>query len=161
MSGQGITDRWNNRRNYWISRMQKRKTPRPTHPPASQAVAPVAIIPVLPPVNVHGGAPSATSAVEAQSPPGSPLAELSPRFACQGDESEGRLLSPTRGQADLVANDLKKPWKFADVVHQIEPRQRTNRIPLAPTTSVHLFVRPNNRGYIEEVSRISRRRLHY
>ena len=95
------------------------------------------------------------------SPLQSPLAELSPRFACQGDESREIQLSPTKGQADFIATDLQGSWKFADTAFQQEPMPEWSRVPLAPTTSVSVFVRPDDNGRIEEVGRKLEKSLRY
>jgi hypothetical protein len=84
----------------------------------------------------------------ARSPAQSPLLELSPRLACHSDDNHA-LLSPTRGEIDAIADDLKAPWKFADVIFQ---RETVERVPLAPPMSVYLLVRPDENGTIEEVS---------
>jgi hypothetical protein len=84
----------------------------------------------------------------ARSPAQSPLLELSPRLACRTDGYHA-LLSPTRGEVDAIADDLNAPWKFADVIFQ---KKTLGTVPLAPTLSVYLLVRPDENGTIEEVS---------
>ncbi|KAH6643789.1 kinase-like domain-containing protein [Boeremia exigua] len=79
----------------------------------------------------------------------SPLAELSPRFTCQSDKYENVSLSPTKGQVEFIAADLDVPWKFADVLSQQDP-MTVDRVPLAPPTSVCLFVRTDEDDRIEE-----------
>lgn len=102
-------------------------------------------LPALPALTVPFAPPAP------QSPPQSPLAERSPRLVCQGDYDI--LISPTRGQADFVATNLKNSWKFANVIHQDEPSHIPNRRPLAPTTSICLYVRPDDDGQIVDVGR--------
>ena len=111
-------------------------------PPQALTAGPPAAIHIVPP----------TVAPKATSPLQSPLAELSPRFVCQADETADILMSPTKGQADSIAHDLNAPWRFADVVHQEETSEINGRFKLAPMTSVCLFVRPGADGHIEEVS---------
>lgn len=67
---------------------------------------------------------------------------------CESDNNGGILLSPTRGQADFIANDLQGLWKFADVIYQVEPEGSAS---LDPSKSAHLFVRSGDNGIIEDV----------
>ncbi len=155
LDGQAIADRWriSGRK---LSKLRKMATV------AAQAIPPLAA-PVGQPANAQGGLPAnvqpdqpttpqtgQTVTTLAQTAPiQSPLAELSPWFVCQSDED--KELAPTKGQADFIAADLDAPWKFADVIFQKEPTMVKGMAPFAPTTSVHLFVRPNQDGIIEEV----------
>lgn len=126
--------------------------PLPAAPPAPPPAAPPAppsagSAPVTPSAGSSGVVPDPVETkTDAFSPIQSPLAELSPRFACQGD-SEDTLLSPTSGQAELMAADLKGAWKFADVISQKEPTSRQ----IGPPQSIYLLVRTGEDGRIEEV----------
>jgi hypothetical protein len=125
-------------------------------------IPPAPLVPPVPPVPPVLPVPLAPLAIPGNpslpSPPQSPLAEQSPRLVCQGDNDH--LLSPTKGQADFVAASLNDSWRFADVIHQVEPSHIPNRRPLAPSTSVCLFVRPDNDGQIVDVGRNIRHNLH-
>ena len=120
----------------WDPRKRRVRKLRSMIPIADRASPPVGLV----------RTPTARS--PARSPAQSPLLELSPRLACQNDGNHA-LLSPTRGEIGAIADDLRAPWKFADVIFQ---RQTVGRVPLAPPMSVYLLVRPNENGIIEEVS---------
>lgn len=139
-NGQEIVDRWNTR-----GRLLQKLSKRPTA--AGQAVPPVAAVPVaLPPVAADAEvpivpAPLTVTVTPIVSPPQSPLAELSPRFANNNDPIADQSLSPTYGQLRFIEDQLNAPWRFASVPFQTEPAAK----------SVYKFVRPNADGVIEEV----------
>jgi IS30 family transposase len=81
----------------------------------------------------------------APSPPRSPLAELSPRFA-NNYEAPDRLLSPTHGQVHFIQEQLNAPWKFASVAFQKGTGQED-----VVNKSIYKFVRSDADNVIEEV----------
>lgn len=114
--------------------------------PAISATGPTAAAPD------DGDSGRSEISIDVSSPVQNPLAELSPRFACQGDAYDDIQLSPTLGQSNFIATDLEASWKFADVISQKEPTPAPGKINLGPTQSVYLFVRPGEDGIIEEAS---------
>ena len=115
-NGQAILDRWRSH-GHRIRNVLDRPAP------AVQAVPPPVVIPVAPPVHAGplivvppasinpAGAISLTIAPTA-SPPQSPLAELSPKFANNNDTTVQKPLSPTYGQLRFIGGQFKAPWKI-------------------------------------------------
>jgi hypothetical protein len=147
-SGQDILDRWNVRGRHFAARMKKHKGPQPTHTAAIQAVVQAIIVPMVPLATVQAGSSNmvpktiVTTATAAILPSRSPLVERSPRFASANDPKNGIVLSPTYGQLQFIAGQLKVPWCFANVPFQSEPASK----------SVFMFVRSDLDNVIEEVS---------
>lgn len=148
VTGVDIQTRWNQKSKYLIRVWVKK---RPRHKAAATAVPIPPPFPAQDPViTPESRATTPASAQSVSSPIVSPLAELSPRFVCQGQWPD-RTLSPTRGQMDAIASHLEGNWKYGDVAFQEAPLSKPN-VPMAPVRSVYLCVRPDEAGIIQEVS---------
>jgi len=137
-AGTDTQTRWNQKSKYLIKIWVKK---RPTHKTEIRAV------PRLPSTLQLQAQPQVQTP---QSPTLSPLAEKSLRFVCQS-EWPHHTLSPTKGQANAIARDLKGDWKYADVVYQEDPAPRPTA-PLAPVKSLYLYVRLDEDGVVQDVS---------
>lgn len=58
-----------------------------------------------------------------------------------------------RAKRTALLQALGDRWRFADAIHQIKPTHVPARLPMAPSTSLCLFVRPDDGGQKVDVGR--------